>query len=62
MESSIWGNEAQAIEASVNSSGSMNYFKILDQELKRVRLLGTRGDGFLIRGLLTFGIDIKPMY
>jgi len=27
MESSIWGNEAQAIEASVNSSGSMNYLK-----------------------------------
>ena len=62
MESSIWGNEAQAIEASVNSSGSMNYFKIKDQELKQIRLLGTRADGFLIRGWLTFGMDNKPMY
>lgn len=62
MESNIWGNEAQAIEASVNSSGSMNYFKIKDQELKRIRLLGTRADGFLIRGWLTFGMDNKPMY
>ena len=61
MESSIWGNEAQAIEASVNSSGSMNYFKIQDQELKRVRLLGTRADGFLIRGFLTFDMNSKPM-
>ena len=62
MESSIWGEEAQSIEASVNSSGSMNYFKIKDQELKRVRLLGTRADGYLIRGWLTFDMDSKPMY
>ena len=40
----------------------MNYFKIQDQELKRVRLLGTRADGFLIRGLLTFDMNSKPMY
>ena len=62
MESSIWGNEAQSIEASVNSSGSMNYFKIQDGQLKRVRLLGTRADGFLIRGFLTFDMNSKPMY
>jgi hypothetical protein len=58
----IWGESAQSIETSVNSGGNINYLKLADGDIKKVRILGTLADGLMVRGWLSFGLDSKPIY
>ena len=58
----IWGESAQSIETAVNSGGNINYLKLADGDIKKVRILGTLADGLMLRGWLSFGLDSKPIY
>ena len=58
----IWGESAQSIETAVNSGGNINYLKLADGDIKKVRILGTLADGLMVRGWLSFGLDSKPIY
>jgi hypothetical protein len=58
--SDIWGEHLAAVKVDLEGSG--HWLKFTDEVNKKLRLLGTLTDGFMVRGWLAFGLDNKPIY